>query len=275
MDKIIVKDLEVYAFHGVLPEEKSLGQKFLVSLELTLDFLKAAENDNLEWTVNYAGLCEDVEEFLQKHTFDLIETAAHKLAIFILEKYTLPEKVKVCIKKPSAPIRKTFGYVAAEVERGWTKAYIAIGSNMGDRQKNIKDAISILGSRSSTKVTAISEMYITRPVGYTEQEDFVNGALEIRTLLTPYQLLDFLHSIEMQLKRERTVRWGPRTMDLDILLYGNLILSDERLVIPHPRMHERLFAVKPMCDIAPYVPHPLLGKNMLEIKTELEKTQTL
>lgn len=275
MDRIIVKDLEVYAFHGVLPEEKSLGQKFLVSLELTLDFLEAAEKDNLELTVNYAALCQDVEEFLQKHTFDLIETAAHKLAIFLLEKYRLPEKIKVCIKKPSAPIRKTFGYVAAEVERGWTKAYIGIGSNMGDKQKNIEDAISILDSRSSTKVTAISKMYITGPVGYMEQEDFLNGALEVRTLLTPYQLLDFLYSIEMQLKRERVIRWGPRTMDLDILLYGNRILSDEKLTIPHPRMHERLFAVKPMCDIAPYVQHPLLCKNMLEIKTELEKTQTL
>ena len=85
MEKIIEKDLEVYAFHGVRREEKNLGQKFLVSLELALDFLEAAENDNLELTVNYAAVCQDVDEFLQKHTFDLIETAAHKLAIFLLE----------------------------------------------------------------------------------------------------------------------------------------------------------------------------------------------
>ena len=272
MDKIIVKDLEVYAFHGILAEEKSLGQKFIVSLELTLDFYEAAENDNLELTVNYASLCEDTEEFLQKHTFGLIEAAAHHLAVYILEKYTLLEKVKVYIKKPSAPIRKTFGYVAAEAERSWIKAYIGIGSNLGDRQRNIENAISILGSQSSTKVTAISEMYVTKPVGYTEQEDFVNGAVEIRTLLSPYQLLDFLHSIEMQLKRERIIHWGPRTIDLDILYYGNLLISDDRLVVPHPRMHERLFAVKPMCDIAPYIIHPLLGKSMLELKAELEKT---
>lgn len=275
MDKIIVKDLEVYAFHGVLEEEKKLGQKFIVSLELTLDFNAAAENDNLELTVNYARLCDEVVEFLQKNTFDLIETAAHRLALFILEKYTLPEKIKVCIKKPSAPIRKTFGYVAAEVERGWTKAYIGIGSNLGDKLKNIENAISILGSKSSTKVTAVSEIYVTKPVGYADQEDFTNGAVEVKTLLTPHQLLDFLHSIELQLKRERVIHWGPRTIDLDILLYGNLLLSDDRLVVPHPRMHERLFAVKPMCDLAPYALHPLLGKRMLELKEELEKTQTL
>ena len=275
MDKIIVKDLEVFAFHGVLEEEKRLGQKFIVSLELALDFLKAAENDDLELTVNYAGLCDDVQEFLQKNTFDLIETAAHQLAIYILEKYTLLEKIKICIKKPSAPIRKAFGYVAAEVERGWTKAFIGIGSNLGDRYKNIENAISILGSKSTTKVTAISEMYVTKPVGYTNQEDFVNGVLEIKTLLTPYQLLDFLHSIELQLKRERIIHWGPRTIDLDILFYGTLLISEDKLIVPHPRMHERLFVIKPMCDIAPYILHPLLGKRMRELKEELEKTENI
>ncbi|NJD02350.1 MAG: 2-amino-4-hydroxy-6-hydroxymethyldihydropteridine diphosphokinase [Ruminiclostridium sp.] len=275
MDKIIVKDLEVYAFHGVLAEEKKLGQKFVVSLEAALDLYKAAENDSLEATVNYAGLCEDAEEFLQNNTFDLIEAAAHHLAIYILAKHTLLEKIRIYIKKPSAPIRKTFRYVAVEVERSWTKAYIGLGSNMGDKRKNIEDAISILGSENSTKVTAVSEMYVTKPLGYIQQEDFVNGAVEIRTLLPPYQLLDFLHSIETQLKRERTIHWGPRTIDLDILFYGDLLISDEKLVVPHLRMHERLFVIKPMCDIAPYITHPLLGKRMLELKAELEKTQAL
>lgn len=275
MDKIIVKNLEIYAFHGVLEEEKKLGQKFMVSLELDFDFRKAGEDDKLEWTVNYASLCDDVEEFLQKHTFDLIEAAAHQLAVHILEKYPVLDKIRVCIKKPSAPIRKTFGYVAAEVERSWTKAYIGIGSNLGDKHKNIERAISLLRSGSTTKVTAVSEMYITKPVGYTEQDDFVNGALEIRTLLSPDQLLDFLHSIEAELKRERTIRWGPRTIDLDILFYGNLLISDEKLTLPHPRLHERLFAVQPMCDIAPYLIHPLLGKRMLELKLELENKSDL
>lgn len=271
MDKIIVKDLEVYAFHGVLAEEKRLGQKFIVSLELSVDLQNAAENDKLELTVNYARLCEDTEDFLQKHTFDLIEAAAHHLAVYILEKYTLIEKVKVFIKKPSAPLRNKIKYVATEVERGWIKAFIGIGSNLGDKHKNIENAISILGSKNTTKVTAVSKMYLTKPVGYTDQEDFINGAIEIRTLLAPHQLLDFLLSIEKHLKRERTIHWGPRTIDLDILLYGNQLISDERLVVPHPRMHKRLFAVKPMCDIAPYILHPLLGKRMLELKEQLEK----
>ncbi len=275
MDKIIVKDLEVYAFHGVLEEEKRLGQKFIVTIELSLDFHKAAENDDLEYTVNYASLCEDVEEFLKKQSFDLIETAAYRLGIFILEKYTLPEKVKVCIKKPSAPIRKTFGYVAAEAECEWTKAYIGLGSNLGDKYKNIEDAIFILGSKGTTKVTAVSEMYVTKPVGYTEQDDFVNCAVEVKTLLTPYRLLEFLNSIEAKLKRERIIQWGPRTIDLDILFYDSLVLSENRLVIPHPRMHERLFVIKPLCDIAPYILHPILGKRMLELKGELEIIQTL
>lgn len=270
MDKIIIKDLEIFAFHGVLAEEKRLGQKFIVSLELTLDFHKAAENDNLKHTVDYASICEDTEEFLQDNTFDLIEAAAHHLALHILGKYSILEKVKVCIKKPYAPIRKTFGYVAAEIERGWINAYISLGSNMGDKQRNIQDAISSLNSRPSTKITAVSGMYITKPIGYIEQDDFLNAAIEIRTLLSPYQLLDFLNKIEIQLKRERTIKWGPRTIDLDILIYDNLQITDNRLVIPHPRMHERLFVIEPVCDIAPYLIHPLLGKRMLELKAELE-----
>ena len=270
MDRIIVKDLEIYAFHGVLEEEKRLGQKFYITLDLALDYFKAGEEDKLEYTVNYAKLCEEAEEFLTKNTFNLIEAAAHKLAVHILALYPAVENIKVLIKKPSAPVRKPLEYVGAEVERRWTKAYIGVGSNLGDRHRNIENAIELLGSRTSTKVTAVSQLYETKPVGYTQQGDFINCALEVKTLLGPRQLLGFLNSIEADMKRERTIRWGPRTIDLDILLFGNDLFNDEKLIIPHPRMQDRLFVLQPLCDIAPYVIHPLLGKRILEIKEDLE-----
>lgn len=275
MDKIIISDLEIFAYHGVLPEEKILGQKFIVSLELFLDLLEAAKSDRLELTVNYAKICEEVEEYTQKNVYDLIEALANNLAIFLLEKYPIIRKIKVQVKKPWAPVKKPLKFVAVELERGWIKAYIGLGSNMGDKDKNIGDAISLINGTERIKVTAISKSYLTKPVGYTEQEEFVNAVIEVDTLLGPHQLLDVLLAIEKQLKRERVIKWGPRTIDLDILFFDDLIIMDDKLQTPHPRMHERLFAITPLCDIAPFLRHPVLGKSMLELKEKLEKTQSL
>lgn len=270
MDKIIIKDFEVHAFHGVLAEEKKLGQKFIVSLELMLDFTDAAENDDLEKTINYAEVCYSVEEFMKENTYDLIETVANKLSIYLLNQYSIIEKIKVLIKKPWAPIARPLDYVATEVERGWSRAYVGIGSNMGDKQQNIDAAISMLND-DKTKVTAISNMYTTKPVGYLDQDDFLNCAVEVKTLLSPHNFLKFLNCIESRLKRERVVRWGPRTIDLDILFFEDRIISDKNLVIPHPRLHERMFVIEPLCDIAPYFIHPVNRKSIIEIKEKLQR----
>jgi len=265
MDKIYIKDLEVYGFHGVNQQEKDMGQRFLISLELFLSLGEAGESDDLNETVSYAQVCVDVEEEFKKEKYDLIEKAAEKLAEFVLMNYKLVDRVKVKIKKPWAPIGKPLDYVAVEIDRGWHTAYIAIGSNMGDRDNNLNSAIELINISDFNKVTKISNFYDTKPVGYVEQDEFLNGALEIRTLLSPKKLMQFLLEKEQDLKRERIIRWGPRTIDLDILLYDNLITCEEEIIIPHPRMHERLFVLKPLSDIAPYVMHPILNKRVIEL----------
>jgi dihydroneopterin aldolase/2-amino-4-hydroxy-6-hydroxymethyldihydropteridine diphosphokinase len=140
---------------------------------------------------------------------------------------------------------------------------------MGDKEQNIKEALKLLLDES-TKVTKVSAFYMTKPVGYTEQDDFLNGCAEIKTLLTPNELLTFMMGIEHKLKRERIIKWGPRTIDLDIILFDQAVINEENLIIPHPRMQDRMFVLEPLCEIAPYQVHPVLGKRISELKGSLE-----
>ncbi len=265
MDKIYIKDLQIYGFHGVNQQEKDMGQRFIICLELFLDLKQAADDDDLTKTVNYADLCIAIEEEFKKQKYDLIERAAEKLAEFILLKYGMVQRIKLKIKKPWAPIGKPLEYAAIEIDRRWHRAYIAIGSNMGDKKENLNCAIELINKSLSTKVTKISEFYETKPVGYTEQENFLNGALEIKTLLSPRNLMKFLLEKEKDLKRKRVIKWGPRTIDLDILLYDDLITCNEEVLIPHPRMHERLFVLEPLANIAPYIIHPILNERIINL----------
>lgn len=271
MDKIYVRDLQVYGFHGVNQQEKDMGQRFLISLELFLSLKEAGETDDLTKTVNYAQLCFDVEEQFKKEKYDLIEKAAEKLAEFILLKYNLVSRVKIQIKKPWAPIGKPLDYASIEIDRAWHTAYVAIGSNMGDRDKNLNSAIELINDSTVSKVTKISNFYETSPVGYLDQDKFLNAALEVKTLLSPNKLMKFLLEKEIELKRERIIKWGPRTIDLDILLYDTIITSEEEIIIPHPRMHERGFVLKPLSDIAPYIMHPILNKRIIELMNEVNE----
>lgn len=271
MDKIFVEELEVFANHGVFQEEKKLGQKFLISLELFLDLSEAGKNDNLEKTVHYGHLCEAVEEEFKRKNYDLLEAAAENLAQFILLKFDKIERVKLRIKKPWAPIGKPVKYAAVELDRGWHNTYIAFGSNIGDKRENINNAIAYINKSGHTRILKVSNLYETEPVGYKDQDNFINGTLQAKTLLSPKELIFFLLDIEKELKRERTIRFGPRTIDLDVLLYDNIVTSFEEIIIPHPRMHERLFVLEPLCDIAPYVMHPTLNRRICELKEALSK----
>ena len=130
------------------------------------------------------------------------------------------------------------------------KVYLGLGSNMGDKEGYIKKAIKLLNDNDFIQVTIISSYYETEPVGYTEQDLFLNIVAEINTTLNPYDLLDYCNSIENKLNRKRIIRWGPRTIDIDILLYENYTSFDEKLTIPHPRMCERSFVIIPLYEIA-------------------------
>lgn len=149
------------------------------------------------------------------------------------------------------------------------RAYLSLGSNIGDKLKNLHDALNILNSNKKINNMKVSSFYETNPVGYLDQDIFVNIAVEIETDLTSYELLDVCQGIEKELKRERIIRWGPRIIDVDILLYGDTINSSEKLTIPHPRMIERAFVIVPLIELNSEL--IISGKHIKEIYKYLDK----
>lgn len=149
--------------------------------------------------------------------------------------------------------------------------FLGIGSNLGNRRKIIDLAINYLKREKNIKVKKVSRLYETEAVGGPAQGKFLNGAIEIDCTLPPQKLLNRLKDIELKLGRNKSgKKWGPRPIDLDILLFGNLVLREKNLKIPHPLMEERLFVLKPLCEIAPYVYHPLRKQTIAELFKKVE-----
>lgn len=146
--------------------------------------------------------------------------------------------------------------------------YIGIGSNLGDRKANCTRAIELLKA-SGIVITKESSMYETEPWGVKEQPDFINMAVKAVAVLKPKELLDVLKAIEKKMGRIPAERFGPRIIDLDILLYDSLVVDEPDLKIPHPLMHEREFVLRPLSEIAPEVVHPALKKTVLRLLKEL------
>lgn len=268
MDKIHIKDLELYCNHGVFPEENRLGQKFLISATLYTDVRKAGQTDELSQSIHYGEVSHMIKEYMEGHTFKLLESVAEGLARELLIQVPRLEKVRLELKKPWAPIGLPLDTVSVEIERGWHRAWLSIGSNMGDKKAYLDKAVSELGKLPGCEVEKLSDYLVTEPYGGVEQDEFLNGALQLRTLFTPRELLDQIHKIEAEAGRERVVRWGPRTLDIDIIFYDDLVLDEEDLHIPHIEMHKRNFVLEPLSQIAPYKRHPLLLKTVEELRGE-------
>jgi 2-amino-4-hydroxy-6-hydroxymethyldihydropteridine diphosphokinase len=150
------------------------------------------------------------------------------------------------------------------------RAYIGIGSNMGRRRANCRSAIQNLEADAETSLIKRSSGYLTEPVDYADQDCFVNYVVAVDTLLDPFALLERLQAIQRQAGRiHDPVRFGPRIIDLDLLLYADRIIRAAGLVVPHPRMHKRRFVLRPICDIDPGIVHPVLKRDMHSLLAEL------
>lgn len=270
MDKITIQNLEVFAKHGVFPEENVLGQKFVISAVLYTSTRKAGITDELAYSVNYGEVSHFIKNYVESHIWKLLESVVEHLAEEILLHFPLLNQVDLEIKKPWAPIGLPLDTVSIEISRKWHTVYIALGSNIGDTKGFLDFAVHMLEKRSDCQVQKVSDYLVTKPYGGVEQDDFLNGALELKTMLDPEELLDALHEIEKAAHRERKTHWGPRTLDLDILLYDDLVFDTKDLHIPHVEMHLRDFVLIPMAQIAPWKRHPLTGKTMEEMKNNLK-----
>lgn len=270
MDEIRIKGLEVYCNHGVFSEENKLGQKFIVNGTLYTHTRDAGQNDDLEKSIDYGTICHAIYNFMKGHTFQLIEAVAEQLALELLMTTPRLEALDIEIEKPWAPIGLPLDGVSVKIHRKWHTAYIALGSNMGDKQGYLEMAVEKLKTTMGCEVMHISPFIQTAPYGVLDQDDFLNGAVELRTLLKPEELLEELHKIEQAAGRERTQRWGPRTLDLDIIFYDDEVIDTPTLHIPHIEMHKRDFVLEPMSQISPYKRHPVYKKTVQEMLAELK-----
>ena len=156
------------------------------------------------------------------------------------------------------------------MSRASARCLIAVGSNLGDRLTNVGAGVAGLASADGVELLAVSKLYETAPVGGPDDQGaFYNAAVLVDSTLPATELLALLHHVEADRERRRIVRWGPRTLDLDLLVYGDLVSDDPALQVPHPRQHLRRFVLVPVCDIAPELVHPSLGRTMADLLAEL------
>lgn len=273
MDKITIKNLEVFCNHGVYKEENILGQKFLVSAELSLSTRKAGLSDALEDSVSYGDVSRLITAEMKKQNDKLLERAAERIAGQILKEFPLIDSVRIEVKKPWAPVMMHLDYASVSIERGWHRVYVGVGSNMGERQAWIDMAAEGLRSDGNNRNFRSAQVIETEPYGYLEQDKFLNTVFTFETLYEPEELLLRMQEIEKEAHRERKIHWGPRTLDLDLLLYDNRITESPVLTIPHPEITKRLFVLIPLCELNPHGVHPLYRKRFAEYKEALEQQE--
>lgn len=270
MDKIFIDRLALYGRHGVKEEENALGQMFYISAEIGICLRGAGKTDCLDKTLDYGRCCRKIKRICESNTFKLIETLAEHIAEELLQMSPAVKCAKVRVDKPSAPVGLPLDSVGIEIERKRHTAFIALGSNMGDKRAYIEKAVEEINADKSCNVVRVSKLIETAPVSDIPQDDYLNGVMEIETLYDPEELLAFLNETEARADRVRKEKWGPRTLDLDIIFYDNEVIQTEKLTVPHPLMHKRGFVLEPLCMIAPHKIHPVLNKTAAQLLEELQ-----
>lgn len=256
-DRIVLQGVSARGHHGVLDVEKRDGQAFLVDVTMWCDLERAGRTDELAATVNYAEVADAVVARITGPSFDLIERLAEVVADDVL-RHELVDSVEVVVHKPEAPVGHPFTDVRVCVQRaGGAHVAIALGSNLGDRGETLGAAVQALRQLPGLTLTAVSSLVETDPVGGPEQPPYLNAVAVGRAAVPPAELLAALHRIEADHGRTREIRWGARTLDLDLLQYGSpggareVVSDDPALLLPHPRAHERAFVLVPWADADP------------------------
>ena len=250
-DRIHLRGVEAFGYHGVLPDEKRDGQPFVVDVVMELDLATAGGSDELDDTVSYAEIAGEVVSRITGPSFDLIERLAEVVADDVL-RHRLVDAATVTVHKPQAPVGHPFTDVAVEVHRTrGVPVVVALGANLGDARATLESAVRAVAGLRGMRVRAVSPLVETDPVGGPEQPAYLNAVLVGDTTLDPDDLLRRLHEIEADHGRTREVRWGARTLDLDLIQVGTPASGSEvrreepALTLPHPRAHERGFVLVP------------------------------
>ncbi|RSJ43383.1 Bifunctional folate synthesis protein [Streptococcus gordonii] len=270
MDQLRIKDLEVYAYHGVFAAEKELGQRFVLDLILDYDMTRAAKTGDLTASIHYGELAQELVKWCQESKEDLIETLAYQLIGKIFQSYDLVEKVSLEVKKPWAPVPLPLDTCSVKLVRKKRKAFIALGSNQGSPVANLDAALEKMAEQN-IRILQISSRIETEPWGGVEQDPFLNQVVEVETWLNPEELMQTLLAIEADLGRVREIKWGPRVIDLDILYIGQEELYSPNLIVPHPYVAERAFVLQSLVEIAPHFVDPVQKKSIRQLWDVVEK----
>ena len=255
-DRIVLQGVSARGTHGVLDFEKRDGQTFVVDLTMVCDLQRAGRTDDLAATVNYAEVADDVVARITGPSFDLIERLAEVIADDVLC-HDLVESVEVVVHKPEAPVGHPFTDVQVRVERtNAAHVVVALGSNLGDRGQTLTAAVQALRDLPGLTVASVSSIVETDPVGGPEQGAFLNLVVELDTTLDARGLLGECRRLEAAAARVRLERWGPRTLDVDVLWVDGEVVDEPDLQVPHPRMGERRFVLAPLADLAPDLVDP-------------------
>ena len=231
MDKITLSRMEFEGHTGCFDFEKKDGQKFIVSLDIFMDRIRGCYTDDLADTADYSKI-------------------AQKIADGILKTDSRIEKVIVTVSKPEAPVKGIFETMEVTIERNKKEFVIlSLGSNLGNREENILAAEEALKALPGVEGFRQASIYETEPVGLEEQPYFLNTCVGFYTDIGPFELLDKIHVIENDLLRKRDVHWGPRTIDIDIIFYGDKVIMKPELTIPHPRWYLRSFVTVPLREL--------------------------
>ena len=267
--RILIDGYELTGCHGVNPEEKVEPQRFVFSAQLDFDLTEAAETDDVDKTVSYAAVCKVIKAFFGESSRDLVETLALGAARRIMLAFPRLVRAAVTVAKPDAPMKGKFDSVGVTAEVKRSVAYVGMGSSLGDRHAYLDKAKELI--REDPLVLSVRESARTEtaPYGGAAKNAFINSALRVETLHTPEGLLGLLMRVERECGRTREVHWGDRTLDLDLLLFGDEVRSEGDLILPHPEMTRREFVLAPLADIAPHAVHPLCGKRVSELLSEL------
>lgn len=268
-DFIKVTNMKVFAYHGVLEEEKKTGQDFYLNAKVYVDMRKAGLTDNLEDTINYDMICIYLSEVFAEKLFDTIEAAAEYTVQEIMVNFPTIEAMELEVRKPHAPLTYVPEDISVTIYREWHTVYLSFGSNVGNPTGHINEAITMLKEPYAVRNVKRSELFVTKPYGPVEQDDFVNGCLEMETYMDPEELVTYIHEIEDSFHRDRSIHWGPRPIDLDIVFFDEYIYNSKTLTIPHADMENRMFVLEPLSELCPGRRHPVWGKTVAQLKKEL------
>lgn len=256
MDRILIDDLRVLAVIGALPHEREAAQPLRVDLSIGLDLRDAGRSDELDDTVHYGLVSERITELANDTKHVLLERLATDIADVVLG-FDRVEEVDITVTKLRPPIPTDVGTTAVRLvrTRGETEApplrrheaIVALGSNLGDREDYLRFAVRELGT-----IMAMSQVFETEPIGGPdEQGAYLNMVAKVETSLDPFAFMRRCQRIEAGAMRQRLVRWGPRTLDVDVLFFDDVRIDSADLTVPHPRINERRFVLTPLSEIAP------------------------